>query len=152
MLISAILPIFVFMTVAQTTLLKNIPSRVDTNVTLGMIKTGKVGPQHLQALKDLTLFNDEKISDWLDISVKTFRSYKKPQSIIKPRIKEHAVMALSLIKHGIEVFGSQESFANWLEKENFFFDKKAPIEFMDTHSGIKFIDDRLTGIEYGDNA
>lgn len=140
------------MTVAQANLLKNIPSRVDNNITLGMVKTDKVGPQHLQAIKDLTLFNDEKISDWLDISVKTFRSYKKPNSIIKARIKEHVVMALSLIKHGIEVFGTKENFANWLEKENFFFDKKAPIEFMDTNSGIKFIDDRLTGIEYGDNA
>jgi len=140
------------MTIAQAKLLKNIPSRVNTNITLGMIKTGEVGPQHLQALKDLTSFNDEKISDWLDISVKTFRSYKKPDSVIKARIKEHTVMALSLIKHGIEVFGTIENFSKWLEKENFFFDKKAPIEFMDTHSGIKFIDDRLTAIEYGDNA
>jgi uncharacterized protein (DUF2384 family) len=140
------------MTVVEANLLKGIPSRVDTNVTLGLIKTGKVGPQHLQAIKLLTLFNDEKISDWLDISVKTFRSYKKPDSVIKARIKEQAVMTLSLIKHGIEVFGTKESFSIWLEKENFFFDKKAPIEFMDTNSGIKFIDDRLTGLEYGDNA
>jgi len=117
-----------------------------------MIKGDKVGPQHLQAIKDLTPFNDEKISEWLDISVKTFRSYKKPKSVIKARIMEHAIMTLSLIKHGIEVFGTKENFAKWLEKENFYFDKKAPIEFMDTHSGIKFIDDRLTGIEYGDNA
>ena len=67
-----------FMTIAQASFLKKIPSRVDTNVTLGMIKGDKVGPQHLQAIKDLTPFNDEKISEWLDISVKTFRSYKKP--------------------------------------------------------------------------
>jgi uncharacterized protein (DUF2384 family) len=140
------------MTIVETNLLKGIPSRVDTNVTLRMIKSGKVGPQHLQAIKDLTLFNDEKISDWLDISVKTFRSYKKPHSIIKARIKEHAVMALSLIKHGIEVFETKENFTSWLQKENFFFDKKAPIEFMNTNSGIKFIDDRLTALEYGDNA
>jgi len=139
------------MTIAQANLLKNIPSKVDTNITLGMIKLDKVGPQHLQAIKDLTLFNDEKISDWLDISVKTYRSYKKPNSIIKARIKEHAVMALSLIKHGIEVFETNENFTNWLQKENFFFDKKAPIEFMNTNSGIKFIDDRLTALEYGDN-
>jgi uncharacterized protein (DUF2384 family) len=139
------------MTTIEANLLKGIPSRVDTNITLGMIKSGKVGPQHLQAIKDLTLFNDEKISDWLDISVKTFRAYKKPHSIIKARIKEQAVMALSLIKHGIEVFETKENFSNWLIKENFFFDKKAPIEFMDTNSGIKFIDDRLTALEYGDN-
>jgi len=140
------------MTIAQANLLKKIPSRVDTNVTLGIIKTNKVGPQHLQAIKDLTSFNDEKISDWLDISVKTFRSYKKDNSVIKSRIQEHAIMTLSLIKHGIEVFGTNEAFSRWLEKENFFFDKKAPITFMNTHSGIKFIDDRLTGMEYGDNA
>jgi len=139
------------MTTLEANLLRGIPSRVDTAVTLGMIKSGKVGPQHLQAIRDLTLFNDEKISDWLDISVKTFRSYKKPHSIIKARIKEHAVMALSLIKHGIDVFETKENFSEWLTKENFFFDKKAPIEFMNTNSGIKFIDDRLTALEYGDN-
>ena len=140
------------MTALETNLLKGIPSKIDTSVTLGLIKAGKVGPQHLQAIKDLTSFNDEKISDWLDISVKTFRSYKKPHSIIKARIKEQAVMTLSLIKHGIEVFATKEKFSAWLEQENFFFDKKAPIEFMNTNSGIKFIDDRLTALEYGDNA
>ena len=140
------------MTALEASILKGIPSRVDTNVTLGLIQTGKVGPQHLQAIKDLTLFNDEKISDWLDISVKTYRLYKKPHSSIKARIKEHAVMALSVIKHGIELFGTREKFIKWLELENFFFDKKAPVEFMTTNSGIKFIDDRLTALEYGDNA
>ena len=140
------------MTPLETNLLKGIPSKIDTSVTLSLIKAGKVGPQHLQAIKDLTSFNDEKISDWLDISVKTFRSYKKPHSIIKARIKEQAVMTLSLIKHGIEVFATKEKFSAWLEQENFFFDKKAPIEFMNTNSGIKFIDDRLTALEYGDNA
>jgi uncharacterized protein (DUF2384 family) len=56
-----------------------------------------------------------------------------------------------LIEHGIKVFGSQENFNAWLEKENFFFDKKAPAEFINTNGGVKFIDDRLIGIEYGDN-
>lgn len=140
------------MTMAQSNLLKNIPSRVDTNVTLRMVKGNKIGAQHLQAIKDLTALNDEKISDWLDVSVKTYRAYKKPNAVIKERIQEHAVLTLSLIKHGIEVFGTTDAFAGWLEKENFYFDKKAPIDFMDTYSGIKFIDDRLTGMEYGDNA
>jgi uncharacterized protein (DUF2384 family) len=139
------------MTTLETAILKDIPSRVDTNVTLGMVNNGKVGARHLQAIKDLTSFNDETISEWLDISVKTYRAYKKPQSVIKARIKEQTVMALSLIKHGIEVFDTIQNFKTWLEKENFFFDKKAPMEFMTTNSGIKFIDDRLTALEYGDN-
>jgi uncharacterized protein (DUF2384 family) len=143
---------YCIMTMEQTRLLKGIPSRVDTATTLRLIKADQIGARHLQAIKDLTDLSDEKISDWLDVSVKTFRSYKKPDTSIKARIKEHAILTLSLIKHGIEVFGTTAAFSKWLEKENFYFDKKAPIEFMATYSGIKFIDDRLTGIEYGDNA
>ena len=31
-----------------------------------------------------------------------------------------------LIDHGIEVFGTKENFESWLQRENFFFDKKGP--------------------------
>src|ERR1700761_390233 len=102
------------MTVAEANILKGIPSRVDTSATLGLVKSGKFGPQHLQAIKDLTLFNDEKISNWLDISVKTYRLYKTSKTEIKARITEQAIMTLSLIKHGIEVFGTKEGFSGWL--------------------------------------
>ena len=64
----------------------------------------------------------------------------------------NTVTEQSLIKHGIEIFGSKENLMIWLQRENFFFDKKAPIEFMNTSEGRKFIDERLTGIAYGDNA
>ena len=58
----------------------------------------------------------------------------------------------SLMDNGIKVFGTKENFEIWLQRENFFFDKKAPAEFMYTLEGIKFINDRLTGMQYGDNA
>ena len=61
-------------------------------------------------------------------------------------------MLISLFKHGIEIFGDEEKFKQWLKTENFYFGQKTPVVFIDTASGIKFIDDRLTGIEYGDNA
>jgi uncharacterized protein (DUF2384 family) len=61
-------------------------------------------------------------------------------------------MLISLFRHGKDVFGSVVNFKRWLDKDNFFFEKKSPRTFMDTVSGIKFIDDRLTGLEYGDNA
>lgn len=56
------------------------------------------------------------------------------------------------MKHGIEVFNSSDEFSKWLETENYYLDKKKPIEYLNTISGIKFIDDLLTGMEYGDNA
>ncbi len=140
------------MDVFEEPALSYVPSKIDYAATLGLIRNNQTGYQHLKALKDITSFTDEKIADWLDISVKTYRSYKKPNAQIKASIKEHALMALSLIRHGIDVFGKTESFIAWLETENFYFDKKAPITFMHTSSGMQFIDNQLTGIKYGDNA
>jgi uncharacterized protein (DUF2384 family) len=58
----------------------------------------------------------------------------------------------ALFKHGIEIFGTEENFVKWLKRENFFFDKKAPIEFLNTPERMEYIENRLTGLEYGDNA
>ena len=141
------------MTIKEADILKSIPARIDSNKTLGMIKSDKIGPEYLHIIKTITAFNDHKISSWFDISEKTYRTLKLTRNNhIKARIQEQAIMVLSLIKHGMEVFGTAANFTSWLEKENFYFDKKAPIDFMNTLSGIKFIDDRLTGMEFGDNA
>ena len=133
-------------------MLSYIPSKIDHAATLGLIQSDKPSYQYFKAIKEITFFTDEKIADWLDISVKTYRTYTKPGAQIKDSIKEQALIILSLIKHGTEVFGSVKDFLQWLEGENFYFDKKAPITFMHTNSGMKFIDDQLTGMEYGDNA
>jgi uncharacterized protein (DUF2384 family) len=58
---------------------------------------------------------------------------------------------LSLMQHGIEVFGSKSDFDQWLATENFFLDGKEPNSFLNTIAGVRFIDDRLTAMEYGDN-
>ena len=88
----------------------------------------------------------------MDLSEKTYRNHKTTGKVTKPSLQEHLITLLSLFKHGREIFDSSEQFKQWLNKENFHFNNQAPIDFIYTISGIKFIDDRLTGIEYGDNA
>lgn len=102
-------------------------------------------------LKEITTLNDEIISAWLNINSKTLRAYRKPESISKDNIKEHLVMLISLYEHGIDIFETKENFDKWLLTDNYFLDNKPPKDFLDTITGIKFIDDRLTAIEYGDN-
>ncbi len=94
---------------------------------------------------------DETLSVSLNISLKTFRNYKEADLAMKPHLQEHVFSLLSLYKHGIDVFGSSEQFNEWLQKANFFFDNDQPIHFFTTISGIKYIDSRLTAIQYGDN-
>jgi uncharacterized protein (DUF2384 family) len=133
-------------------MMDKIPSKIDTNQTLQLIQTEKATWNYFGLLKKLTKEDDKEISEWLDISVKTYRSYKNTQKVTKPSLTEHVIMLISLFKHGLDVFGAYDQFKEWLEKDNFYFDKKPPIKFIDSISGMKFIDDKLTAMEFGDNA
>lgn len=132
-------------------ILKNIPNRINDIDVLMYLQRKKVNWEYVQTLKRLTEFNDAMLSSWLNVSVKTFRSYKKPEQEINVNIKEHVLLLLSLIQHGKTVFNSIQKFEEWLKTDNYFFDGKPPINYLKTITGIRFIDDRLTALEYGDN-
>jgi putative toxin-antitoxin system antitoxin component (TIGR02293 family) len=135
----------------ENVILESVPKSINDSEILNLLYHNDINWQYLNALKTYTDFKDDTISDWLNISVKTFREYKKPQSSFKENVKEQVLLLLSLIRHGVDVFGSVKEFDLWLNQENFYFDNKAPISYMNTITGIRFIDDRLTALEYGDN-
>ncbi|MCC4213836.1 antitoxin Xre/MbcA/ParS toxin-binding domain-containing protein [Leeuwenhoekiella parthenopeia] len=105
----------------------------------------------LDKLREMAHFNEAEIAEWLNVNVKTLRNYKSNHTVIKDHVQEKIVLLIALFNHGKAVFGSFEAFSDWLKKPNFFFDKKAPSSFLNTYSGTKFIDNRLTGMEFGDN-
>ena len=136
---------------AGTEYISNIPEISNFTKILFYLRQNNVNWRYFNYLKEITTLSDEIISNWLSINPKTLRAYRKPESTSKENIKEHLVLLISLYKHGIEVFESKENFDKWLLAENYLLDNKSPKEFLDTVTGIKFIDDRLTAIEYGDN-
>lgn len=135
----------------ENEILESVPRNISDGEILHLLYNTDINWKYVNAIKTYTDFNDDVLSDWLNISVKTFREYKKPKSIFKENVKEQILLLLSLMKHGAEIFGSIKEFDNWLNKENFYFDNKSPSYFMNTITGIKFIDDRLTAMKYGDN-
>ena len=106
---------------------------------------------YINAIRKATGYSDEAISRWLNISVRTLHTYRRPTKSFKENTKEQLVLLLGLFKHGISVFGSAMEFDKWLDNKNFFFDYKAPVSFLNTVTGISFVNDRLTAMEYGDN-
>jgi uncharacterized protein (DUF2384 family) len=135
----------------EMAVLETVPSAINESEILHLLYTADINWKYVNTIKTYTDFNDDVLSDWLNISVKTFREYKKPESVFKDNVKEQVVLLLSLFKHGSNIFGSIREFELWLNHENFYLDKKTPATFMNTITGIKFIDDRLTAMEYGDN-
>jgi uncharacterized protein (DUF2384 family) len=135
----------------EPSVLYEVPGQISDTEVLNFLQSKDVNWKYVNTIKSLTNFNDEVISDWLNISVRTFRSYRQPENKFKENTKEQIILLLSLIKHGIQVFGTAKDFDKWLHGENFYFDGKTPNAFLNTVTGIRFVDDNLTTMEYGDN-
>ena len=131
--------------------LKSVPDRISESEILYMLQTKEINWEYLDTIKAYSDLTDETISLWLNISVRSFRSYRQHNLRLKENLKEQVIYLLSLIKHGIDVLGSKDRFNQWLTAKNFLLDGKAPVSFLSTVTGIRFIDDRLTAMEYGDN-
>ena len=129
-----------------------IPAQVSDSEVIYYIESKNVGTSHVEQLKSISASTDKTISEWFDVSEKTLQSYRKKSVKLSSHFKEKLVLLISLYNQGIQVLGSKEAFRTWLEKPNFHFDNQAPIEFFTTISGIRYIQDRLVGMEYGDNA
>ncbi|WP_353135829.1 antitoxin Xre/MbcA/ParS toxin-binding domain-containing protein [Pseudopedobacter sp.] len=123
----------------------------DSTSIYSYISTRTIDNRYIKILDEIANVNESTISNWLNITTKTFRNYKNKESHLKGNTKEHIVSLLSLYKHGFDVFESQENFEKWLTSNNYMLDNKAPMDFLDTISGIRFIDDRLTAMEFGEN-
>lgn len=132
-------------------LIDDVPSQINDSQVLYLLKTKDVNWSYVDSLKSLIDYSDDVISEWLNISVRTFRSYKQPENKVKDNIKEHVLLLISVLKHGALVLGSKKELKNWLSTKNFHFDNSEPVNYLTTISGIRFIDERLTALEYGDN-
>lgn len=133
-------------------LTKEIPVNLSDSQVVVYLHSEKLGTEQVRLLKSLTRSSDKVISEWFDVSEKTFQSYRSSKAKLNINFKEKLLLLISLFKQGEKVFGSKEEFSDWLEKPNFHFNNKRPVDFFETISGIRYIEDRLTGILYGDNA
>jgi uncharacterized protein (DUF2384 family) len=129
----------------------DLPEIGDLNNIFFYLNNHEIDSNYLSYFNTLTDIKDEIKSNWLNMNLRTLRNYIDKESILKENTKELIVMLISLFKHGVEVFGSKASFDKWVISNNLFLDNKPPMDFLDTVSGIKFINDRLSAIEYGDN-
>jgi putative toxin-antitoxin system antitoxin component (TIGR02293 family) len=130
---------------------QEVPEQISDSEVLYWLQAKDINWSYMTMLKDYAAVTDDVISRWLNISVRTLRNYKKPENRFKDNIKEQLLLLLSLFKHGNEVFGSSHSFNEWLNTENFYFDGVAPVTYLNTVTGVRFVDDRLSAMEYGDN-
>ena len=137
--------------VLEPNVVEIIPNRITDTEVLQLLSNDSHNTLTVQTLKDQVQLKDEILCEWLNISLKTFRNYKKTPVTLKDNVQEQIILLISLFKHGREVFGTTEQFMQWMDRANPFLDQKKPIAFLNTITGIRFVNDRLTAMEYGDN-
>ena len=93
----------------------------------------------------------KQLSSYLNISTRTIQK-KEPSQLIAPGPSERALYIANLFNHGIELFGSQNKFQNWLNSENPAMGGVKPASYLDTFTGIQLVLDQLNAIEYGFSA
>lgn len=130
----------------------NLSSRLNDADVVYALRNNKVDSGSLMALKEESGISGEMLSGWLHVTPKTLRSYLSRKSVLSETLGEQVLLLRALFKHGASVFGTVQLFETWLEKENLMLDCIKPKDLLGTVSGIRMIDDRLYGMEYGDNA
>ena len=135
----------------ESMVMEEVPVYISDSEVLDFMHRRHVDWRYVRVMRNLSGVGDQTVSDWLNLSVKTLREYRKPGSHFKENVKEHVLHLVALFKHGIEVMGSRDAFDAWVTTPNFFFDGRTPGSLLGTISGIRFVNDRLVAMEHGDN-
>ncbi len=131
--------------------LEGIPNRLSESEVLYALRTQKIDTRYLNALKEMTSISLETMAEWLNVTPRTLRNYSQLKTTWNESFKEHLLLLLGMFKHGQLVFGTSAEFDEWLIRKNFHFDDAAPVTFLNTVTGVRFVDNSLTAMEFGDN-
>lgn len=93
----------------------------------------------------------KELSSYLRISTRSIQE-KAPSQLIALGPSERALYIAKLFQKGIELFGDQDKFRNWLDLVNPAMGNEKPSFYLDTFSGIQLVMDELNAIECGFSA
>lgn len=101
------------------------------------------------AMAEKSPFSLNEWSSFLHISERTMQRYKREKKTFDPIYAQRILEITMLYQFGIDVFGTNEKFNNWLEATNLVLGGIKPKEFLDNSFGINLLKDELTRIEQG---
>lgn len=104
--------------------------------------------KHLETLMETTGLNLSAMALILHVSERTMHRYAN-NTLLNPEISERLLEIAKLYAKGQDVFGSLNSFKQWMQYPIVALGHKKPLEFLDTSIGIRLLEDELGRIEHG---
>ena len=123
-----------------------------SNDRLLLIRKAKNGVEagYIQLILKYYHFKKNFIAEMLNLSTKTLDRYTNENRKLNPNDSELIIKLMLLYKKGLEIFGTQEYFITWLNKNAFGLGNIKPVEIINTSEGIDLIMEELNRIEFGD--
>lgn len=100
-------------------------------------------------LLQITKFTNEELSGLLDVSFKTIQRYEKENKPLSAQNSEQLLKIITLYQKAEEVFGSLDSFNQWLRKPAPGLGGQKPFSYMHTSGGIDLVYEEIVRIEFG---
>lgn len=107
-----------------------------------------INMQFLNNLTNRLSLNLQEIGEILHVSLRTLQRYA-PSKVLDSDASAKVLNLAALQSHGIEVFGSEKDFNEWLRSEIPYLGNKTPLSYLDTPFGFTLIDQTLGRIEHG---
>jgi putative toxin-antitoxin system antitoxin component (TIGR02293 family) len=130
--------------------LKNYNGNLNDRVSLIRRAKNGIDAKYVFAIIEYFKFKKSFIAEMLNLSTKTLNRYAKENRKLNPNDSELIIKLILLYKKGLEIFGEQAQFINWLQSTSLGLGNIKPIEIIDTSEGIDLITEELIRIEFGD--
>jgi len=89
------------------------------------------------------------LSDLMDVSETTIYRWKNSKRKVETKYAERLSELIEFYLYGEEVFGSKSAFVAWLKSPNIHLEYEAPIEILNSSTGINYLKHLLDKIEFG---
>lgn len=126
----------------------------DSDNRLARVKAAINGVKATVILDLVTISGKNKstVAEWLEVNEKTMSRYLKENKPLNRTQSEKTLKYINLYRIGTKIFGSPESFNNWLQKPSYGLGNELPAKLMATSDGIDEVEDEVMRIAHGDLA
>lgn len=102
----------------------------------------------VDALADSLGLSVAELAKYLHVSERTLQRHA-PEKLLSSEISDRVLQIAKVYARSVDVFESSDTASQWLKQPSLALGNVAPIEFLDTFSGVEIVLDELTRIEYG---
>ncbi|MGB5713941.1 MAG: antitoxin Xre-like helix-turn-helix domain-containing protein [Waterburya sp.] len=135
----------VYQVVGQTL---GLDSPTVSNFDLMMLTREGVPRAAIDALANSLHLSVSELTKYLHVSERTLQRYS-PDKNLSTELSDRVLQIAKVYARCLDVFEEPEIASSWLKQPIVALGNIAPIEYLDTSSGVEIVLDELTRIEYG---